>query len=537
MKSNYFKVNRTFSKWQLFLLVNVSFILSISIIFRLVDLANIPGINSDEAWYGVQMFQMSSGNLSSWKTPTGNLINPFFSGIIFLLQSFFPPAFNLLRLPAAISNILAIVLTYYLFSKVLGKNTAIIATLLVASLPINIGYSRFGWDQSQAVLVSVIVIYFALKQNWLGLSLAIAAALIIHPTNIFLIPFVLAPLIARFIIKFPLKNLLHLLAKKRVYLLLSMSGFLLIFALAITLPKTQSLLGNITIERLLRFTQTFSLFFIYYGQLLSGVTIYRYIVGPDSSFIWLLHDIIFWSLFLVVAILGTRKLVKTRQGNFLALVLGLVGTLVIFYFVAHLKSITPDYSRYAICLIMPSIVVFAILINSISQAYQKPWLSIGVTIVICWLLLGSFQTNYFNAIKTTGGLSALAFRTASIEPKQQAFSIIRENAKADKSVIIIAEDWWLYWPLRYLAISDQRISIDNVVSRKNRLPRLTPAEFYARINQGAYAVGFAGGAVEQLINQMLPNNSLKQWNITDYSGQRVLSVWQKQKTQDSDQKK
>ncbi|MFM7438739.1 MAG: hypothetical protein ACKO2V_09050, partial [Snowella sp.] len=348
------------------LFVNVSLILSISIIFRLVDLANIPGINGDEAWYGVQMLQMSSGNLSSWKTPTGNLINPFFSGIIFLLQSFFPPAFNLLRLPAAISNILAIVLTYYLLNQVLGKSTAIIATLLVASLPINIGYSRFGWDQSQAVLVSVIVIYFALKQNWLGLSLGIAAALIIHPTNIFLIPFVVAPLFAQFIIKFLPNSLLHIFLKKRAYILIFTSAFLLILFVAISLLQSQSLLGNITIERLLKFSQTFSLFFIYYGQLLSGVTIYRYIVGPDSSFIWLLHDIIFWSLFLLVAILGTRQLVKTRQWNLFALALGLVATLIIFYFVAHLKSITPDYSRYAMCLIMPSIVVFAILINSIS---------------------------------------------------------------------------------------------------------------------------------------------------------------------------
>ena len=510
MKSNPLTLKPRLSKWNIFLIVNISLILSIAIIFRLVYLANIPGINGDEAWYGVQMFQFSSGNLSSWNTPTGNLINPFFSGIIFLLQLFFPPFFSLLRIPAAISGILAIIFTYYLLSKVLGKSTAIIATLLVASLPINIAYSRFGWDQSQAVLVSVIIIYCALKQNWLGLILAIIAALIIHPTNIFILPFVISVLIPNLLAKLSAINLRLIFKKMQSYLLIFSGAFLLIIVLGMMLPKTQHLLANITVERFLKFSQTFSLFFIYYGQILSGVSIYRYIVGPDSSFIWLLHDIIFWSLFLLIAILGTRQLVKTRQWNLLALVLGLVATLTIFYFVAHLKAITPGYSRYAMCLIIPSILVFAILINSIFQSCQKPWLGIAGTIAICWFLLGSFQGNYFNTIKTTGGLSDLAFRTASIEPKQQAFSTIIQNAKADQPVIIIAEDWWTYWPIRYLAAPDKRISIYNVVSAKNRLPQLSSEEFYLAINKGAYAVGFAGGKVEKLVNQIFPHNLLKQ---------------------------
>lgn len=538
MKLNSILLKLNLSKTNFFLIINLSLILSIAVVFRLVDLGNIPGINGDEAWYGVQMLEFRSGSSFAWRTPTGNLVNPFFSGVIFLLQLFFPPSFWILRITAAISGILAIFFTYYLISEVLGKRIAIISTLLVATLPINIGYSRFGWDQSQAVLVSVIAIYFALKQNWLGLILLIIVAFIIHPTNIFLFPFLVSPLIFQFLVKFWIICLNHwkklALKKPSKYLLIFASILLLILFLflAIMLPKTQHILGSLTIERLVKFTQTFSLFLIYFGQLLSGVTIYRYIVEPDSSPLWLLHDVIFWTLFLPLIILGIRQIFKERNWLFLSILLGLFVTLVIFYFISHLKAIMPGYERYPMCLIMPSIIVFSILINSLFKTSQKSWIEIVFTLTISWLLLWSFQSNYFQKIQTTGGRSELTFRTANIEPKQQAFSTILENSKTDKFVTIITEDWWTYWPIRYLAEPDKRIKIYNVVSKKNRLPQLSLEEFYSAMNQGSYAVGFASGKVEKLINQKFTNNSLKQWDIADYSGQRLLSVWQKKETQE-----
>jgi hypothetical protein len=510
------------SKFNLFLKLNFSLVFAISIAFRLVNLDHIPGINGDEAWYGVQMFELNSGSAFSWRTPTGNVLNPFFSGLIFILHLFSSPSFWILRLPAAISGILTIILTYYLISKVLGKKIAILATILVASLPINIAYSRYGWDQSQGGLASIIAIYFSLQRNWIGLVSAVIAAFIVHPTNILLLPFIgisaITPSMVDYWQVWKTKRQ-FLKSKFKILLFIAIAILSILLATVIIIPKLQTILGVILFKRLLNF-QNWCFFFLGYGRLLSGITIYRYICGIESGFTVLLHDVIFWCLFLLVLCLGIRQLFREKKWNILGLVVGLFLTLIGFYLIAGFRAIMPSRERYATCLIIPSILVIVILINSISKTPRKRLIAMSVTVAISWLLLWSFQSNYFDTIKRTGGLSEQTFRTASVEPKQQALAKILQDAKGAEKITIFAEDWWLYWPIQYLSIPDKRIKMYDFKGQPNPSKTL-----YAAMAQGAYAVGFSEGPVDKAVNQLFPKNLVEQWAIEDYSGRSLLNVW------------
>ena len=126
--------------------------LVVAVWFRCHDLGSMPGINGDEAWYGVQAEMVLHGEPISWHTPTGNLLNPLFFGPQLLLHACFEPSFALLRTTALLSGLLALVVNYWLCRDVFGCRAALISTTILAVLPIDIVYSRLAWDACQSLL-------------------------------------------------------------------------------------------------------------------------------------------------------------------------------------------------------------------------------------------------------------------------------------------------------------------------------------------------------------------------------------------------
>jgi 4-amino-4-deoxy-L-arabinose transferase-like glycosyltransferase len=173
-----------------------------AVALRVWHLANVPGVNGDEAWYGARVMQVLHGEPIPWRTPTGNPINVFYFVPLLLLHAVFHPSFLLLRSVAVASGLAAIVANYFLCQRVFGKTTAVTAAILTAVLPINIAYSRFGWDACQSVLACTLVVYFALlctaeptRGCWrLALLLALISSIVVHPTNLLLAPIALVSL-------------------------------------------------------------------------------------------------------------------------------------------------------------------------------------------------------------------------------------------------------------------------------------------------------------------------------------------------------
>jgi predicted membrane-bound mannosyltransferase len=118
-----------------------------------------PGINGDEAFLGAHAYDVSRGIPFSWRTPTGNIENPFSFLPEILVQKIFGPSSISLRIVSVVSGLLIIPANYLLCKKVYGNTTAIVSTLLLTVLPVNIVYSRFGWEPCQSVLFSIFLIY------------------------------------------------------------------------------------------------------------------------------------------------------------------------------------------------------------------------------------------------------------------------------------------------------------------------------------------------------------------------------------------
>ena len=190
--------------WRLVVAVNVVGLILFAVVLRCRGLGNFPGINGDEAWYGVQAELCLRGEPIAWHTPSGNLLNPLFFGPQLAMHAIFGPSFVVLRATAVASGLLALLLNYWLCRRVFGRTIAIISTSILAVLPIDIAYSRLAWDASQSLLATLPCIYFPLwainEPRWkVRLSLAalaaMAIAIIVHPTNLFVAPIAVACLV------------------------------------------------------------------------------------------------------------------------------------------------------------------------------------------------------------------------------------------------------------------------------------------------------------------------------------------------------
>src|SRR5690606_14144318 len=134
-----------------------------------------------------------------------------------------------------------------------------------------------------------------------------------------------------------------------------------------------------------------------------------------------------------------------------------------FAFVAGPQALAPHLERYGICLVAPAVLMLARgltwwvePVRSNCQFFRLALLSVAYCFVF------SFSLAYFHVVYVTGGLSHRAFRTAAVEPKQAALArIVAAHAPHARSEII-AREWWLYWPLTYLAYGQDRVRVSGL---------------------------------------------------------------------------
>ena len=119
----------------------------------------------------------------------------------------------------------------------------------------------------------------------------------------------------------------------------------------------------------------------------------------------------------------------------------------------------PHYERYGIWLVGPSALLLAE--GLIYWARRKASLRLmtpAIGILLASLMLWGFQWYYLETFVRTGGQSHVAFRTGKVEPKLQALTFI-ESWQPQRPLRIVADGWWSYWPLKYLASGQPGVSI------------------------------------------------------------------------------
>lgn len=508
-----------FGRWLV--VANCVGLLAVAIFFRAWQMDRVPGVNGDEAWIGVQALEWLDGGSVAWRTPTGNPMNVFHFVPQALLHRWFAPSVTVLRFTALMSGLLALLVNFTLCWSAFDRRVAVISTLTLAVLPINIAYSRFAWDASQSLLFTLPAIYFPImalrqpKRRAIYLILGVimvAAAIVVHPTNVFVAPLLVvsAGYAYRSALQRSLMAVRHPWRWRVIW-----GGAALATVVAIVLARSWFWVA----ARRVILPRQFAQFFVHYVDLLSGTSVYRYIVGSQAQMTMdvFLYRSIAWAV-LGFGAMGAFGYLRRpeRKDERVALAGALLGVFT-FFLIGGPESIEPHYERYGLCLVGTAALFWSIGVIGWWERHSR-WVA-GAAIVTGWLVLAGFQWNYFSVIRATGGLSHATFRTGAIEPKVAAARLAGQWVARDESLEISASEWWNYWPLKYFTFRSAGIDVTGLNEE------LDP-EQAVRPRRGACFVEFSGSERQSAIEHQLlrEGHSLQKEDVRDASGRSVLTI-------------
>lgn len=485
----------------------LSVLLLLAFLARVLWLGNIPGINGDEAWYGLQVIGNKPAAL---QTPSGLPLNPFYIIPLWIFQRIFPPAFWVLRLPSVLAGLLLIILGFLLLKKPIGVIPAAIFAVLCAGLPDLIVYSRFGWDASETGLALLIVFYFALSKKWWACLVAEIAAIIVHPSNIY------ASVIL--IVLFGAEHFRYWLGSKLGKKIFGGIGIIIEVSVIFLLFDAKHAIPVELINQVLSLPSWLGMISAY-GDIISGVMVYRYISTPELGLSLALHNIIVWTILLSTILLGCWYSIKRHHYYIVVFLAGFLASLVILHF-SFLNEEFLAYNRYLQFLIVPTLLLVALCINEIVILSKSPWRPVGLAILLSSLGLFSLATNYFIPLMTTGGLSDPMFYTGPVEPKAAAVGIILGEKPIRSQTIVLAENWWIAEPMQYLLSTHPEYDV--IEYDKSGLILIAIENI---LKQGGYIVGFSQGPINMTLIREIKGLNLSRIELFGYSKKPVIVIW------------
>jgi hypothetical protein len=471
----------------------IAILLLASFWFRCRDLATIPGINGDEAWYGAVAMDLLGGEAISWRTPPGNPLNPFFFLPVVGLHVFFPPSIALLRWVSVASGVAALGVNWWLCCRAFDRRTAWISTLALAVLPINIAYSRFAWDASQSLLATLPVLYCSLAavragrrfDRWLaGAIVAQVVAVWVHPTNIFVGAAIAAAVVTRLSTgggtmiayrsakgrgvrgaKGDNASQWWPLARHAAILGLATTALCVWAASIARVQGTSPATGRFEQLRHLLQPEGVAQWSARYARLFAGDTAYEFLAGSRSWLRWPADETLdgfgidvfgWWALVAASAVLcvcsvrpgkkaasgesrggaptgsaPTRDMPDVCSAADRALVATWLFQLAAFLVLAGPLAVQPGQERYAMCLIAPGVVLVGRGLALFSRRWPRAWPAAAMlATLLAGIAMADFHEHYFCFIQRTGGQAHDTFRTAAVEPKQAALEFILAHRAA-----------------------------------------------------------------------------------------------------------
>ncbi len=458
--------------------IHVTGLLLASLWFRCAWLNNIPGLNGDEAWYGVQALEVLHGEDFQIETPTGNPPNLLFFGPLLLLHALFPPSVALLRTVAVGSGIAALVINWVCCRWVFDRRTAVISTVVLAILPISIAYSRFAWDASQSVAITLPVLYLSLASvrfaDRRGRFLLAAVlmqwiACLVHPANAF-VGLAIAVALAVWVREGGVRRATRGISPrtKATVLVLGILAVVLLGLFWLSTHDSSRFGKELQSPAQLAQMETLVHLTVRLPRLFLGATVYRYLAGSDSwlswpaaagSDGWGVDTVLFWALMAasVWALCRAKDEPVRRTGRILS-------CMVVLQFAAFATlvgphALSPGWERYAICLIGPIVVLLARGAAVSFSARAAGWrLALIIGSLCGWLILADFQQHYFRFVHRTGGRAHPTFRTSDEDPKAAALKTILAHRQPGVTWIVTGE-WHIYWPIRYFGMSEDDLRV------------------------------------------------------------------------------
>jgi hypothetical protein len=441
-------------------------VVSGAIALRFFGLDHLPGINGDEAELGTYALSWLHGQpLATLRTGTDLPMNGPYFGVLALVHELVTPSFFALRLAPLIHSVATIALAFLLFRKQ-SKQLAAVFAGLVAVLPIHLGYSRLAWDPA-AVPTMIMLGLAAATRLRLGLTLvAFGLCLWVHPTTAFCLPILASPFVAA---RWPRDEGGRLRRPSvRAWILVAFalaaaiaSFVLLVHAEALPTPVLRAVRSGLPsriLQRLASPGQAAS-FALLYAELVSGPAIYRYMAGSIADGVAWLHVGGLLAVVLAVVVPAVPRLRRAGRSTELAVVCGLLVSLALTFVIGGLVMLKPHTARYGMFLTAPTCYVLAVCVDAHSSNARRASVLRLATALLGALLLTSFATNLLGAQRRGDPLREDGFRTGDVDPKQQALQVITKMRTAGRTAVVLAEDWWIYWPIRYLADREPRVRV------------------------------------------------------------------------------
>ena len=475
-------------------LLTVVTVVAIGAAVRLIALDRLPGINGDEGWYAVNAQEYLAGRAYFSETPSGNFVNPFHSGLVLVALLVFDPTLLVLRLPAALWNLLLIALAYPLLAPPLGKRAALLATAVLCISPPLVAQARIGWDPSSPPFFSLLAMAAALRDRPVLAALAGLAGIAAHPSAIFLAP--VAGIVwlhhgVRYYTALPLRW------RGVVRLLLAAggaAGLIAGFFVARRMAHSGLLSSIETVVARVASPASWMDTGLGFVRLFSGVTTALDFSGPIDPRLLQFSDLVVIAAAVAAIVVAwtTRRAAPPPWSAWLLAAVG-VG-LIAYHVVAGPQSLQPGFERYATCLIVPIAILCGVTLDALVGRARR--LGNAASAVLWSTLALVLAVGYFVPLAARGGDGPHheAYRTGAEEPKLAAFRFIERDSRGLTPVAVFAQDWWLYWPIRYLASPVQdRIKVEPLGSQGLALfPPGAVRPQYAGPPSRVYAVVFEG---------------------------------------------
>jgi len=483
--------------------ITSALIILVAIFFRIFSLGNIPGVLGDEAWSAAQAQLMLKDLNYTWTVASGRLLSPFYIALAVASQGVEPFG---IRYPAFVCGTLTVILSIPLLMKSYPKRTALIAALLIASLPIHILYSRLAWELCVGPIAGIFFVAFTLSKKWWWSLGSLIAATLVHPTFVNLTPALV------------LVYLNHLndngkLPDKKWLLLGTLFliglGLLALSWLPPGFPKPAYSF------------QSFYVFVLGVGAIFTGPVIFS-TIADDLPF-WLTYFLIgtFWMSLILLVIFQGKKLSRTEKAFFIGIFLSLPA----IYLISGTYAVTPGLERASLFYCVPLCVLFAILLSHLRFGFLT-----GAIVSTGFLAL-TYAHGYL-PIRETGGEKFTQYRTGPTDPKYAAAEWIVKNHKPfSRQVIVLAETYGIYWNLYNYLLG--HIESEIVMLHGSSEPGMDPGfmitsseDLISLLKSGGFVVGFSEGPLAELM-KTLEEEGLKvsKKGFPLYSGKDHVILW------------
>jgi 4-amino-4-deoxy-L-arabinose transferase-like glycosyltransferase len=522
----------------------VTLLIALAVWFRVSSLGAFPEHNADESYYGVQVAHLIQGEAIATRTMNHNLLNPFLVALQIPFYMLAGPSLWVLRMPAVVSGIVAVVLTYVIGSRIFDRTTALSAAIILATLPCAIYYSRLGLEVSQLPVFGLVLIALAIRGHGLGLLLAFLASMVVHPSAIFLMPIVLPLFLVRLFAADPCAAGIDR-ARRRRRIVVGISVALVVVAgasLAIFRhPVAQAYMSRRGVLDWFHFLDG-------YERLL----FYLYNESPISKVALGLHRWVFRGVLLILLVFGVPQLVRRRQWERLALIVGLAASLAVFHIVAGPDLLRVALThRYGVVFLLPTSLAIACLLSGMVPDRARPGasrparhrlpLAIALTLG-CGLLL-STKLFLFDPRLAKIGESIWTVQADAPDQYEQALSLIREDREQRQRsagpISIVAHDYWTRLPVGYLASSTSDFEVLRLISHEeiqsrpfDELCREKQRDLASRLQAGGYVVTglwvphIAGGSIiGDTVRTSFPAGRVQRWDVADRAGVPRLIVY------------